>query len=81
MREFLTILSIILIIGLMSFGIVYLIDRDSKICDTTVKMKDGSTYECAETHTQDGLTNIKGCDGKYIYVPTNDIKTIKKRWK
>ena len=79
MREFLTISSIILTIGLMSFGIVYLVERDNKICDTTVKMKDGRTYECAGTQTQDGLTNIKGCDGKYIYVPTNDIKTIKKR--
>ena len=79
MREFLTILSIILTIVLMSFGIVYLVERDSKICDITVKMKDGRTYECAGTKTQDGLTNIKGCDGKCIYVPTNDIKTIKKR--
>jgi len=78
MKEFLTVLCIIIGLGLVSTGIVYLIEKEREICDTVVVMKDDRMYKCAETHTHDGLTHIYGCDGTRIKVPTVDIRIIEK---
>jgi hypothetical protein len=70
---FLVTLAVVLPYGI----ILYYANEDNKICDTRVKMKDGTTYDCAETRSfDDNLTYITGCDGTKIKVPTVDIKTI-----
>jgi len=76
MRQFLTVLCIIIGLGLISTGIIYLREKDKEICDTVVVMKDDRMYKCAETYTHDGLTHVVGCDGTIIEVPTIDIRTI-----
>ena len=78
MKEFLTVLCIIIGLGLVSTGIVYLVEKEREICDTVVVMKDDRMYKCAETHTHDGLIHIVGCDGSRIEVPTVDIRTIER---
>jgi len=78
MRAFLKIFSILMGCFLLSFGIIYLVEKEREVCDTVVVMKDDRMYNCAETNTYDGLTHIVGCDGSIIRVPTVDIRTIEK---
>ena len=78
MREFWKIFTILMGCLVLSFGIIYLVEKDREVCDTVVVMKDDRMYNCAETNTYDGLTHIVGCDGSIIKVPTVDIRTIEK---
>ena len=78
MKEILNVICIGIGMCLVSMGIIYLVDKDSKVCDTAVIMKDDRIYECAETNTYSGLTRICGCDGNWIEVPTADIRIIQK---
>jgi len=76
-KEIQTIIIIwILFASTMSYIIYYGYHR-SKICDTTVEMKDGTIYECHNFDSNRNLmTIIRGCDGNNFMVPTLDIKKI-----
>jgi hypothetical protein len=76
MKEFIKVISIFVIIFGISFTILYFVDKDRKICDERVTMKDGTVHYCAETASYENITVIRGCDGSKIKVPTNDIKII-----
>jgi len=72
------VIGVVVMASLMSFGVIYLKERNDSVCDTTVEMKDGTVYECANTMSyESGITRITGCDGSKVSVPTVDIKTIK----
>lgn len=76
MRNFIKVFTVALLIFGSAFTIAYFAERDSKVCDERVTMKDGRVFNCAETVSNESLTIIKGCDGSRMGVPTNDIKII-----
>jgi len=77
-NKLLTIVSLWILAIVFTVGFVCFIDRDRKVCDTVVEMKDGTAYNCAEANSyESGVTFIRGCDGSRVTVPTADIKTIK----
>ncbi len=76
MKEFGRILLTMVIFFGIAFGVVYIVHKDSKICDERVTMKDGTIHYCSGTASYENITVIKGCDGSKIKIPTNDIKII-----
>jgi hypothetical protein len=72
------VITVVTLSFLMSFGIIFLKQRNDSVCDTIVEMKDGTVYECSGTmHYESGVTHVQGCDGTSFRVPTVDVKIIK----
>lgn len=73
---------VLVVIGILTiwFIIVFLIRRESKVCDTLVYVKGELPIEATIVHSySNGFTSIKLCNGGYVIYHSNQIlKVIEK---
>ena len=78
MRNFSTIITVVLLTGLAYGIMIYLSFEDDKVCDELVIMNDGSQIEAASVSSyENGMSVIKTCKGEQMDTPTINIKMVK----
>jgi hypothetical protein len=76
-KNFSSIILVVVITGLIYGGIMYLVIEDSKVCDEQVTLDDGTLIKSTNVVSRDsGMSTIETCDGERIQVPTIKIKMI-----
>jgi hypothetical protein len=79
MREPLKLTLIILLVGLFSIALVYIIKQDETVCDEHVILVDGEEHDCSSVASwSNGMSTINMCNGERIDVPTHRIKQVTK---
>ena len=76
-RDFWQIVLIISVTGLVFGGIIYLGSKENKVCDTLVRLNDGTQYEANQVQSySSGMTSIRLCTGEVLRTPTVNIKMV-----
>jgi hypothetical protein len=77
-RNFSFVIFVVILTGLLYGVIIYFSYSESKVCDELVIMNDGTQIEATQVSSyQNGVSNIRQCDGNEVRIPTISIKMIK----
>jgi hypothetical protein len=77
-RNFSFVIFVVILTGLLYGVIIYFLYSESKVCDELVIMNDGTQIEATQVSSyQNGVSNIRQCDGNEVRIPTISIKMIK----
>lgn len=78
LRNFNTVMFIIVLSTLVYGGIIYFSIQESKVCDELVILNDGSQIEATQVLSyESGMSTIKMCNGQWMDTPTVNIKMVK----
>jgi hypothetical protein len=73
----LPLIVIVITLSVLPFIIFIAVHHDTR-CDTEITMKNGISYRVMrKSHTSEGMTWVRFCDGSELIFPTADIQTIK----
>ena len=77
-RNFSFVIFVVVLTGLLYGVIIYLSYSENKVCDELVIINDGTQIEATQVSSyQNGMSDIRQCDGNKIRIPTISIKMIK----
>ena len=77
-RTFSFVIFVVVLTGLLYGVIIYLSYSENKVCDELVIINDGTQIEATQVSSyQNGMSDIRQCDGNKIRIPTISIKMIK----
>jgi hypothetical protein len=77
-RNFSFVIFVVLFAGLFGGVIAYLSYLENKVCDELVIINDGTQIEATQVSSyENGMSDIRQCDGNKVRIPTISIKMIK----